>query len=145
MEKTKTILVTVLITLFVLVLIVGGIIVVGMKTASKGKSGKCEWGAGEEKYKSVSCEAYVEKDGPITIKLKNVDPKEVFLSASSAIGCSNKNGYFMCVGLMQPCQLVGNYNTSETGEFKVNCPIPWGPMKAQIDFNIGSATITWTK
>jgi len=145
MKNTKTILLTIIITVGVFALLVYGIMIVGMKTASKGKPGKCEWGAGEEKYKIVSCEAYVEKDGPITIKLKNVEPKEVFLSSSSAIQCSNKNGYFMCVGLMKPCQLVDSTNTSETGEFKVNCPIPWGPMQAVINFNIGSAKITWER
>jgi len=141
----KKIVVTIFLTFFILILVVGGIITLAMKTASKGKPGKCEWGAGEEKYKAVSCGAYVEKDGVITINLKNIAPKEVFLSSSSAIQCSNKNGYFMCVGLMKPCDLVGNSNTSENGEFKIKCSIPWGPMQAKIDFNIGSAKITWER
>jgi hypothetical protein len=140
----KKIVLTIFLTFFILILVVGGIITSAMKTASKGKPGKCEWG-GTEKYKSVVCQAYVEKDGPITIILKNVAPKEVFLSASSAIQCSNKNGYFMCVGLMKHCQLVGSTNTSENGEFKISCPIPWGPMQVKVDFNIGSAKITWER
>ena len=141
----KKIALTVFLTFFILILFVGGIITLAMKNASKGKPGKCEWGAGEEKYKTVSCQAYVEKDGPITVILKNIVPKEVFLSASSAIQCSNKNGYFMCVGLMKPCQLVGNTNTSESGKFKISCPIPWGPMQVKVDFNIGSVKITWER
>jgi len=146
MNNKKAILITVFLTLGVLVLIVGGIIGLGMKTAPKaGKEGKCVWGAGEDRYRSVVCEGYVKKDGPITVRLKNVDPKEVFLSSASAIQCSNKNGYFMCVGLMKPCQLVGNYNTNETGEFQVTCPILFGPMKAKIDFNVGTAEITWER
>ena len=141
----KKIVLTVFLTFFILILIVGGIIVLAIKTASKGKPGKCQWGASEEKYKSASCQAYIEKDGSITINLKNIAPKEVFLTTSSAIQCSNKNGYFMCVGLMKPCRLVGNNNTSENGEFKVSCPIPWGSMQAKINFNIGSAKITWER
>jgi len=146
MNNKKTTLITVILTLGVLVLIVGGIIGLVMKTAPKeGKEGKCVWGAGEDKYRSVVCEGYVKKDSPITVRLKNVDPKEVFLSSASAIRCSNSKGYFMCVGLMKPCQLVGNYNTSETAEFQVTCPVPFGPMKAKIDFNIGTAEITWER
>ena len=146
MANKKAILITVFLTLGVLALIVGGIIGLGMKTTPKaGKEGKCVWGAGEDRYRSVVCEGYVKKDGPITVRLKNVDLKEVFLSSASAIQCSNKNGYFMCVGLMKPCQLVGNYNTNETGEFQVTCLIPFGPMKAKIDFNVGTAEITWER
>jgi len=47
----------------------------GMKTVFKAeKKGKCSWGAGEDKYRSVVYKGYVKKDGPVTVKLKNVDP-----------------------------------------------------------------------
>jgi len=146
MNNKKTTLITVILTLGVLVLIVGGIIGLGMKTAPKaGKEGKCAWGAGEDRYRSVVCEGFVNKESVVTVRLKNVNPQEVFLSSASAIKCSNSKGYFMCVGLMKPCQLVGTSNKSDTGEFKVNCQVPFGPMQAKINFNIGTADITWER
>lgn len=137
----KKILMTVIITLIVLGGVVGGIVSLVVKTSGKGKTGKCEWQTENEKYKGVVCEAKVDKDQIVTIKLKNGDLKEALLVSGSAIKCSNKNNYFMCVGLRENCQVVNQKGP----EFSAKCPVPWGPMEALMNFDIGNAKIIWER
>ncbi|MEM4736721.1 MAG: hypothetical protein QXD41_02500 [Nitrososphaeria archaeon] len=142
----KKLFLTIFLTLIVFALIVGGIIVAVMLT-NKGtdkereKTGTCEWLTENEKYKAVSCEASVNGDGVIFINLKNIDSEEALLTTASAIKCSNANNYFTCVGLRRECQVVNQKGP----DFAVKCPIPWGPMEAKIDFDIGFAKVRWEK
>lgn len=113
-----------------------------VKTANpKGKEGQCQWHFQNFQYQNLSCQAFVNKEGVITISLKNINPKEPLLTAASALKCANKNNYFMCVGLKKSCQIL-NPNRPN---FSVKCPIPWGPMEAKVDFNIGFAKIRWKR
>lgn len=137
----KQIFLTIFITLIVLGIMVGGIIVLGIKTVGQGKSGRCEWQPANEVYKDIVCEGFVEKNQIVTAKLKNADSKEIILESAVGRKCSNTNNIFMCVGLLSPCQVL-----SQRGpEFTAKCPIPWGPMYTEMHFNIGTAKITWER
>lgn len=138
----KQIFLTLIITFVLLGAIIGGVIFFVVKTGNpKGKEGKCQWQSQDPQYKNISCQAFVNKQNIVTINLKNLSTSSPFLTSVSFIKCSNKNNYFMCVGLRKPCQII---NQKER-DYQAKCDAPWGPMEVKADFNIGTAMIKWER
>lgn len=138
----KQIFLTIVITFSLLGLIAGGIIFAVVKTSNpKGKEGKCQWQSQSSLYQNITCQAFVNKENIITINLKGTDPKEHLFNSASFLKCSNKNNYFMCVGLRKPCQII---NQKEP-DYQAKCDAPWGPMEVKADFNMGVARIRWER
>lgn len=138
----KQIFLTVAITLSLLGLIIGGIIFAVVKTINpKGKEGKCQWQSQDSSYQNISCQAFVNKENIVPINLKNSPPSSPFLTSASFIKCSNKNNYFMCVGLRKPCHVI---NQKEP-DYQIKCEAPWGQMEVKAEFNMGFAMIRWER
>jgi hypothetical protein len=138
----KNIILTIVITFAVLGVILGGIIFLVTKSASGfGKKGECSWQSENETYKNLTCEGFVNKDSVITVNLKGEKTSEPLLLSSSAIKCSNKNGYFMCVGLTENCSVLNQKGPN----FQAKCNVPFGPMEAIMNFDVGNVKIRWTR
>lgn len=138
----KKVLFTIIITFVVLGAILGGIIFAVTKGASKfGKKGECSWQSENEVFRNLTCEGFVNKESVVTVNLKGEKATEPLLLSASAIKCSNKNGYFMCVGLRSNCQVLSQKDPN----FQVKCDVPFGPMETVMNFDVGHVNIRWTR